>query len=318
MIEKYWMPCYRFFKSNILYITLIIAGVLLFTAYSCYNVDEIGRDFFKNLGFTLISGGVFSVIVKSEQFSKIFHNELRNIIYGDEDLKNREDLEVLWEKVTKALCNQKFKLISSKLHEGVKKFYLPINHEYYYKNHNIEIEIEFDKSNEDYLIVTEETKTTLISDDAKPITYFFSNSMPIVPGEEDLTTYELLNLTVNKVKVDVGDKLKTEINDGKLKIKCDYTVDGKLQYNIIRKEKKRYSIKSNPYRHHNAIWLYENFYLDLTYPKELEISFLETGVIDKWELERKDNAAYSRLKASYNGLIFKKQGFILLFKKINS
>jgi hypothetical protein len=317
MIEKYWSPVYKFFKTNVLYIIALLALVFLFTAYSCFEKEDIPFDIFKNLGFTLISGGVFAVIVKSEQFSKIFHNELRNIIYGDEDLKNRQDLEILWDKVTKALCNQKFKLISKKLHDGVKMFYLPINHEYYYKNHNVEIEIEIDKTNSDYLIVTEETKTTLISDDTKPICFKFSSKIPMVVGEEDLTDYELLSFTVNKEKIDLSkNELIVGKKDDSLSIHCDYIVRGKTQYNIVRKEKKRYNLKVNSYRHHNAIWLYENFFLDLSYPKELDIKFIEMGVVNKWDLERKDNHAFSRLKATYTGLIFKKQGFILLLNKI--
>lgn len=316
MKEKYWNPVYNFFAVNVLYITALFAGLILLITYTCFTDKDIVHDILKNLGFTLISGGVFAVIVKSEQFSKIFHNELRGIIYGDEDLKNRLDLEVLWDKVTMALCNQKFTLISKKLHDGVKLFYLPINHEYYYKNHHVEIEIEIDKENTDYLIVTEETKTTLISDDSKPINFRFSSSIPLVKGEEGLTEYELISFTVNKEKKVLGEKLVVIKTNESLNISCDYSVEGKLQYNIIRKEKKRYSINVNPYRHHNAIWLYENFYLDLSYPKELEITFIEMGVVEKWDLERKDNAAFKRLKATYNGLIFKKQGFLLLLNKI--
>ena len=316
MKDKYWSPIYNFFKINVLYVTAISACIILLIAYTCYQDSKIIHDILKNLGFTLISGGVFAVIVKSEQFSKIFHNELRGIIYGEEDLKNRLDLEVLWDKVTMALCNQKFKLISRRLHDGVKSFYLPINHEYYYKNHNVEIEIEIDKTNHDYLIVTEETKTTLISDDSKPINFKFSSSIPLIKGEEALTNYELLSFTVNKEKINLDKELIIKKTDEHLNISCDYKVDGKLQYNIIRKEKKRYNINVNPYRQHNAIWLYENFYLDLSYPKELEIKFIEMGVVEKWDLERKDNAAFKRLKATYNGLIFKKQGFLLLLNKI--
>jgi hypothetical protein len=316
MKEKYWHPFYNFCKINVLYVTAVIACLILLIAYTCFLEDKIIFDILKNFGFTMISGGVFAVIVKSEQFSKIFHNELRGIIYGDEDLKNRLDLEVLWDKVTMALCNQKFKLISKKLHDGVKLFYLPINHEYYYKNHNVEIEIEIDKTNPDYLIVIEETKTTLISDDFKPINFKFSSSIPLIKGEEALTDYELSSFTVNKEKITLGNELVVEKTDTHLNVSCDYSVDGKLQYNINRKEKKRYNINANSYRHHNAIWLYENFYLDLSYPKELQITFIEMGVVEKWDLERKDNNAFNRLKATYNGLIFKKQGFILLLNKI--
>jgi hypothetical protein len=317
MYKKFCVPLYKFFKTNILYFFVIAAIVLLVFAYFVFTKNTTEFDLFKNLGFTLVSGGVFAVIVKSEQFSEIFQNELRNIIYGEENLKNRKDLEPLWEKVTKALCNQKFKLISKKLHDSVKQFYLPINHEYYYKNHSVDIHIEFDEQNTDYLIVTEETKTNLISDDNNPIIYKFSTSIPYPTHESELTLYELLSFTVNNSpKILDKKQLSIEKRDGTLFVECNYEVEDKRSYIIIRKEKKRYNLKENSFRQHNANWLYDNFFMDLTYPNNLNIKFIETGVINKWELEQKDTTNFKRLKASYSGLIFKKQGFLLLLNKI--
>lgn len=313
---KYVKPFYEFFKTNTLYAFVILSAIFLSIAYVCfYDEHNIYFDIFKTLGFTLVSGGVFAVIVKSEQFSKIFQDELRNIIYGDEDLKSRSDLELLWHKVTVALCNQKFRLISKKLHEDVKKYYLPINHEYYYKNHNVEIQIEIDKSNPDYLVLVEETKTTIISDENNPICFKFSSSIPLIEGEEELTTYELLDFTINKVKTNLGDKLKIDKSNGKLNIYCDLMLNER-KIVITRKEKKVYNLKVNSFRHHNAIWLYENFFLDLYYPKELEVKFIEMGVTNEWEIENKNTIHQNRMKATYNGLIFKKQGFLLLLNKI--
>lgn len=316
LTKKIWNTLYNFLKDNLIYIILLGAIASLVIAYTCVKNDEILFDIFKTLGFTIITGSVFAGIVKSDQFSKIFQNELRNIIYGDEDLKNRNDLDVLWEKVTKALCNQKFKNISLKLHDGVKKYYLPINHEYYYRNHNVEIDFEFDKDNPEYLIVTEEINTTIISDDLKPINFYYSSKIDLISTEPELTTYELLSFSVNKEKIDMTNHLDITADDKFLSIKCNYEVKGKNQYNIIRKEKKRYHLKANSCRHHNAIWLYENFYLDITFPKKMEIKFIEMGVMENWDIEPKENNYKNRFKASYSGLIFKKQGFILLMNKI--
>ncbi|MCC9066305.1 hypothetical protein [Flavobacterium piscisymbiosum] len=318
MIEKYWDPIYNFYKKNVLYIIAFLSIIILLIAYTCFEKDFWAFDVLKSLGFTLISGGVFAVIVKSEQFSNIFQNELRNIIYGDEDLKKRVDLEELWDKVTKALCNQKFKLISKKLHDGVKICYLPINHEFYYRDHKVEIHIEIDKENPEYVIVNEQTETTLISEDTKEICYKFSSSIPLIEGEEELTTYEVSNFTVDKEKKVLSvDELVIVKKDNYLNAYCHYKVSGKKKYKIIRVEKKRYNLKANPYRQHNAIWLYQNFSLDLIYSKELKIDFIEMGVVNKFETNLKDHlGTHNRLNAHYEGLIFTKQGFILLLNKL--
>lgn len=317
MYEKFIKPLYSFCKSYILYVFVFFSIAILVIAYTCFNETELFRDVLKTLGFTIISGGVFAVIVKSEQFSKIFQDELRKIVYGQEDLKVRNDLESLWQNVTLALCKQKFKNISEKLHESIKNFYLPITQEYYYKNHNIEIEVEIDKENSEYVVVTETTTTTLYSDDLKPITLKFSSSIPMVKGEEELTIFELLEFKINKVSVDLTNCLKINREDGVLSVNCEIKVQDKLEYKIIRKEKKRYNLIENSYRHHRAIWLYENFFLELTYPKELKVQFIESGVMDKWNQHlRPLGKDLFRLKADYQGLIFRKQGFILLLNKI--
>lgn len=314
---KYWTPFYDFCTTYTLYVVVFFAFVFLTIAYTIfYQENEFWFDIFKTFGFTMVSGGVFAVIVKSEQFSKIFQNELRNIIYGDEDLKKRSDLEEIWNKVTKALCNQKFRLISNKLHEGVKKYYLPIDHEYYYKNHNVEIIIKIDKDNPDYIIVTEETNTTIISDDTNPVCFKFSSKIPLVPGEESLSNYDLQKFTVNKEKIELGEKLVVTKDATDLTIKCDLVLSGRKQYTIVRKETKKYNLALNSYRHHNAIWLYENFFVDLSYPNEMDIKFIPMGVTNDFDTENKDNDSFKRKKYSYNGLIFKKQGFILLLNKI--
>ena len=314
---KYWTPFYDFCRTYTLYVVLFFALVFLGIAYAVfYDENNFWFDIFKTFGFTMVSGGVFAVIVKSEQFSKIFQDELRKIIYGDEDLSKRKDLEEIWIKTTKALCNQRFKAISTKLHDAVKKYYLPINHDYYYKNHSVEIDIAFDPENSDYIVVTEETTTTIISDDIKPVCYMFSSKIPLVVGEEEKTSYELEIFKVNSIDYKSTEKLVVKKDAGNLHIRCDLELSGKRQYKILRKEKKRYNLKLNAYRHHNAIWLYENFSLDLTYPIGMNIEFLPIGVTNDFVITDKHKTELNRKKAVYNGLIFKKQGFILFLNKI--
>jgi len=312
---KYINPLIHFIKSYILYFIALVALVSLSIAYTGCDKESIWYDIFKTLGYTMISGGVFAVILKSEQFSSMFQDELRKIVYGDEDLKNRNDLETLWVKVTKALCNQKFKLISEKLYNGVKSFYLPIKHDYYYKNYNLDITIEIDPDNPEYVIVKETTKSTLITDDVKPITVKLKNKIPLPPNDNGYTTYELIDFKINKQKL--ADNRTNITRDAEfLNVIYEFPVSEKLQYEIVRVDKKRYHLKTNNFRQHRAVWIYENFFIDFTYPKEINVKFIECGVTNEWTLDWREPTKDSRrLKAEYSGLIFQKQGFILLLSK---
>ncbi|RYJ38585.1 hypothetical protein NU08_2562 [Flavobacterium anhuiense] len=313
--KKYWDPLYVFCTSYVLYFIILFAVIFLTVAFAIFETDEIWRDLFKGLGFTMVSSGVFAVILKSEQFSNIFHKELRNIIYSEEQLEKRTDLDKIWEKVTLALCRQKFKNISSKLHQKIKGFYLPVTQEYYYKNYNLDLTIELDPINPDFVRITEINKTQIISHDIQCIKYDFQSKIP-VPDGDTITSYELQEFSVNNEKIDIDKHLSIKNENGILDIQFNYDCTGKTVYNIVRKEKKSYNLKSNPYRIHLAAWLIENFYLDLHYNKNMKIDFIEMGLLDKFTIEHMDNLpAYKRFKATLTGLIFKKQGFMLFFKE---
>lgn len=314
MKKKFWDPLYNFCTSYVLYFVALFAVVFLSLAFLLFETDTIWRDLFKGLGFTMISSGVFAVILKSEQFSNIFHNELRNIIYSEEQLEKRTDLDKIWEKVSLALCRQKFKTISSKLHQKIKEFYLPVSQEYYYKNYNLDLTIEVDRDNADFIIITEVNKMQIISHDVQCIKYDFESLIPLFNENDNITSYELKEFSVNDEKVDIQKHLTLTRENSILNIKFKYDCNGSTIYNLVRKETKRYNIKSNPYRIHLAAWLIENFFLDLHYNKNMKIDFIHMGLLDNFKIEHMNTNAYNRFKATFTGLIFKKQGFMLFFK----
>jgi len=302
----------------ILVVTLFLGILFLFLGYTdILPTDEyiVVRNICKETGAIIIAGGVFASIVKSSQFSGIFSDLLRNIVYCTEHLEKRKDLELIWEKVSKALCRQKFKDISDDLHNSIKANYLPIDHEYYYKDHNVDIDIEYDAENPGYVFVTESLHTTIISDDTAKIPVVFKGSIPLIQSERNLTTYELTELKVNGKDQVLAKVAKVDRNSKELTYENKIECAGSTTYKIIKKEKKRYSLKANPYRGQNAIWLYDNYAVEIIYPKEISIEFLDMGVLKRWHVEKKHNAATKRLKATYEGLIFRKQGFLILFRE---
>jgi hypothetical protein len=93
-------------------------------------------------------------------------------------------------------------------------------------------------------------------------------------------------------------------------------MEGGVQYDIHRIEKRRTSLKENPYKLHRAIWFYENFFLDVHYPKGLDVRFLGCGVTNDWsEHSKAYGGGMAKPHAEYKGLIFSRQGYMLLLSK---
>lgn len=305
--------------KNILMVSLAFGFLFLAFGYTDMVIDGDNKwkEVFKVMGTIILSSGVFMAISKSYQFTNIFKDELRKVIYAEEHLENRTDLDVLWQKITDALCKRRFSNITNKLIRNIKDYYLPINQDYYYKNYDLDIDVEYDPLNSGYVYVTEEIKVTIVTENKKECNYNFKSSIPFPKNDAGLTFYCLEELKINDKKIDLSKQggLQETKKEGYLSTSFKYKcIPGKQEYNIVRREKKRYALSVNPYRLHKAICLYHNFSLDLSYPKNMDIEWIDMGVLGKWSQSHKDTQAHNRIKANYNGLIFRNQGFLLMYR----
>jgi len=311
------LPGIKYFAFWILLLGFIIYSI------GYFNVFDLPYkwiyDFAKTGGSIFMSSAVFMGIVKSYQFTGIFKEELRKVIFAEDYLKKRTDIDDIWKNLTLQLCKQKFKRISNKLQKIVKKYYLPIEDEYYYKDTKLNVEIEHHPNKAGYINVVEEFKTTIIIEDSEKIDYLYTSSIPF-PNEETPTTYfKLSELTLNETNVEweKGKELKESSTNNILsnkfhkELKCDKE---KKEYVVYRKTEKCYALSENPYMGRTASALYENYNVHFTYPKDMGFDWLGMGVLGKWKIKRSENSVCKTLKANYDGLMFKNQGFLLIFK----
>jgi len=311
----------EFFKNRFFW--LLFAGTLLLIfGYFDIIPNEFNniKEIFKIIGTASLSGGFFMFLTKSKIFTDIFKEELRKVIYAEEHLSKRKDLEDIWENVTQELCNKKFKDISSKLQKNVKDYYLPLNHEYYYKDYKLDVDFEYDTENEGYIIVNEDHSVIVVAEDDKEFIYRFKSTIPFPEDEQNkLTNIELIELKVNDklIPYNIGIEMKMKRSSNILFSDFKYNCgDIKKEYHITRTIKKRYDLKSNPDYGMLAVWLYQNFSLNLNYPKNMDIKLLDYGVLGSWVPRLVTTAYGKKLKANYKGLIFRNQGFLILHNKL--
>lgn len=314
------------FKTHILFFILsisiicMIASLIEFNDIILNNTKLISgpkiQTVFLTIGTILLSSGAFTAITKSKSFIEIFKNTLQEIVYNERFLKNQKNIDEIWEKITKTLCDQNFDGLSNTIFENIKKSYLPINNDFYYEDYSINIIIQLDPTDEDYVIISEETKCKIKTKNNEDV-YKFRSGLTCNSDDGSETTHNLEYLIINGEEQDLKGLVTKKINNRRLEVNGAFPVKGKKTYNIKRKENKRYNFKLNPNRIHTAIKLYKDMDISVHFSNKLEISFIELGTTQKWEKsETKELNNIKWYTVKTNNVIFINQGYLLNIRKI--
>ncbi|TCN58914.1 hypothetical protein D0809_11225 [Flavobacterium circumlabens] len=318
-MKKFFFGIYKnlteFFDKYFIALTVLIGITCLISGIYFGNEKDWLYKLLYTIGSISLTSGIFAGIAKSNQFTEIYKKIFREIIYGTEHLENRNDLEKIWDNVTKTLSHKKFQRISTLMNSNIKKYFLPLEHDYYYNDFSVDINIEFCEENDDYIIVTEETKFKIICDDENlEINTTHKVSLKTDPSHRELTKCKINLILDDVIQKDLEFKLTHEKNF--LVGAYQKDLNGKKSYSIVRKDEKKYSLQYNPIKKQLAAWIYNNCRVDITYPKGLFIDFSGLGTLNDFKIDHKNTNTHNRLKAEYKGLIYKNQGFFIFFRKI--
>lgn len=320
-MKKFFVISYNclseFFDKHFVALTIIIGTSFLFLGLYFGNDKDWGCKLLYTIGSISLTSGIFAGIAKSNQFTEIYKKILREIIYVEEHLEKRKDLENIWDNVTQTLSNQKFQNISDKMKKNIKKYFLPLDHDYYYNDFTVNIDIDFVENNPDYITVKEVTNCTIICDDENLIiNNKFKGFIKF-----DITNRELSKNTDTKLFIDGVEQkvkdidLKHTIEGNKMVVSYQKDLTGKKSYVVKRVDFKTYNLKFNPIKSQKAAWIYNNCSIDITYPLDLSIDILGLGLLDDFKIDDLRNARTKRLKAEYKGLMYKNQGFFIHYRK---
>ncbi len=176
--------------------------------------------------------------------------------------------------------------------------------------------MELVEEDNDYIKFQETTSFEIILDEKKDFNYRFATIIPYDVEKKHLTFYNLDEFKINNTVIDKGKVINSVNKNKRLNVYGSYTIKNKKIIKVEKTETKQYSLKENPYKLRRAICIYQNFSLNFNYPKNIKLNFVDVGVLGKWT-ENKDNKPknYNVLMANYDGLIFKNQGFLIIFNK---
>lgn len=271
------------------------------------NLSEL----LKSIGTAVLSGGVFAAVLKALQFSGVFKEELTSIIYSNDYLEHRTDIEDIWKKVSRVLYKRKFEEISEELEKTILETYFPTNINFYYSNFKEDIHIGFHDPEKKY-IRSEETMSFTVH----PIDSAEKCDLPYEVGfvknsNYPLTDYQLLALKIEGqiVPVTVEDKS----TDKELIKRFEFSLMGREKYRVTIKHTKIFSPEIDNTKSYSAGRFVMNFDLRVDYPAELEMQFYSMGTAK--EFVNIDSPGRS-LKQVYSGLIFPNQGYRLVMSRM--
>ncbi len=296
--------------NNLFWILLIIGILILYmSTWKTFNLYM--QEILEKIGLSVLSSGVFAVVLKSIQFTGIFKTEIEKIVLGTKFIENRNDLPTLWRKVSRSVYNKKFPNISKELENIILTNYFPTDHAYYYKDFLYTLNIEEFTSNKiikftqnfsfDVILAKGETEAILDG-------YFKIDKKPELG--------ELINERLF-FKVDGEDRLK-DVKKVPFNNEHDkgYTfktvVKNKSNFRVETKERREYCINDDNFKIFRVSKITEGMNVSISYPQNIDVSFFNVGLVDSFERvhvehDRKINRIHRK------GLILPYQGFGITF-----
>jgi len=309
----------RYLPAIVITIGLIL--FLLYYAVAAGSEHKVWHDVIKFIATSVLGAGVFSAIVKSLQFSKIFYEEIEKVVFGEKFIGKRNDLQDIWCRLTEKICNMpdEHRLVGE-CASTVMEHYLPISSDFYYDklHHNIQIE-RIAHSNEKIKIVYEIEFTIISRTDSDIILSPVSKrNIKAVSSQQREVNFYLItgNGTSRSEKMLTPNQPKhstSRNHDGQEFEETSYGIvlSGQKKYMVRRvvshiqdlSEDNIYNIITKKFT--------KGFELTIVKPRDLEVSYHPLGLTDS--LDPKAGNGPSQLSVSYSKLIFPHQGVILIF-----
>lgn len=276
--------------------------------YGYYKENPTLGEICIEVGNILIVGVVLGFVTNAAQFIGIFKSDLQDILYGKEFIKNRNDLQTVWANLSKHLIKDKFSAIHKQLFPAIQE-YLPKEDASHYDNYNMHQTVEWKDKEKGIITVTDDVSFNLIAEKDKAISYPIATWSTVPENHKDGVTH---NLTVYVDGKPVSTVKETKYENGNVCHLEVINLSGSESYEICYTREKTYSIYDDNYIGFKAKFITTNMMLDFTYPIDLGAIFVERGV----QKDFKDiGSKAGKIKKNYKGVIFPKQGYIVVLNK---
>lgn len=177
----------------------LIVGVILYAA-GFFWIDEqsVWSRISIKIADVLVIGVVLGFVTNAAQFIGIFKQDLQDIIYGKEFVKQRKDIYPLWENLSKELFKNKFPTLHKELLKTVNG-YLPQDEVSYYSDYEVHTSIEWIDKEKGIIKLTDRVAFDLIAETTDKIPYPIKTWTTIKNKQEYKN--QITQISVNNIKL---------------------------------------------------------------------------------------------------------------------
>lgn len=290
-----------------------VLGIIFIAIYFANSPPRnIYIEIIGTIGKTILGSGVFLAILKSIQFSGVFEDELRKIIYSDDVLRKRNDIHDIWKKVTRAIYQSAFPLITTKLEDVIQRKLLSQKLNYYHKD--VHVIYEINKFDEEHFELIESQNFIIISN-GDSFTFELTNEFIKLNDSTDLSKFEICELLINNESfldnIIKSEEISLEDNQIGSNIDCSINLNGSKEYHVKKVTKTLHTNKLNGYWKYEIGRITESFTIDIRNNGLYELDLIPMG--NNTELKKIFVSSTLNINKHYD-LMIPGDGFILLIK----
>ena len=319
--------CYKFFNlfpmkrnNNIFsFSTLIMAspwimlivGVALYAIvyFGVFEANSVWREIFIKVADILVIGVILGYFTNIAKMFGIFKQDLREIVYMEEHLQKRNDLEKLWDTVSKQMFKNKFPAIHTDFLQALKK-YFPDDVVSFYNNYNVYTKVEWHDKENHLIKVTDTTSFELVAESkSKKIEYPLRTWTRVKDG--DLYEEKMLKFSVNGKELEIQESAQSKDHGDTCEERI-FPLSDSEKYEIKYVREKIYSIDTDYYIGFRAKYIVNNLSVALYLPEDIEALFTARGTQGDFE----EGIVPDSISKQYKGIVLPRQGYTFVLRTL--
>jgi len=307
---KYNVLSYKYFRTGSAWIFFFTGIALYYLGFFQVDQQSIWKEILIKGADILIIGVILGYLSNAAQFLGIFKQDLQDIIYGKEFIKQRKDIAPLWENVSKQMFKNKFPTIHKEFLKVING-YFPKDEVSYYNDYESHITIEWVNKATGVIHVTDVVSFELIADSEEGFEYPLKTWTKVKNREmyENKITDLYVNDAIPEIE-EVGEYKEYEdvCHEQKVKLK------GSIKYEIRYIREKTYNINEDYYIGFRAKYIVNKLRVCLDLPDDIDAIFTCRGTQSDFEDVKNSKR---RIEKKYKSIILPRQGYIFALRKIN-
>ena len=291
-----------------------LVGIICY-AVSCYitkSEETLNSIFWLQKAGDLFLLGVFwGVITHTSRFTDLFKKNVIDEIYSPKHLKQRKDIQDIWLNVSNVLMKDKYPKISQSILKIIKDVYFPTKVKGYYDNYQVDYHISFVDDQKEYIRSLETISYTYKQFIKTPK---YERRMVCRKSQDDAQA----QLNLISFKIDGNDvtqqvKLSQEYKDGKQTkyYQVELPKKDNDDYRIEIQLEKIYRFNEDFDLTFSSRCITNNLQVELNYTSDFYAYLMPSGVPGNFTTTLCEHY----LKAQYSGVMFPKQGFMILLRR---